>query len=213
MGQLMDVIIPRNSKIPTKAGRQYTTHTDGQTNMRISVYQGERDRVIENRKLAEFTLTGIPAMPAGLPKVDIRFSLDADGILKVSAVELRSGVSQNIEVKPQYGLTDEEVEKMLLDSITHAKQDIVYRGLMEARTEAEHVIFATRKFIRQNHSLLEADVLAELDKRAAELETLTQGTNRDAINAAMDDLNTYARPYAEIAMNATIQVAMKDKHI
>ncbi|HMT75166.1 MAG TPA: Fe-S protein assembly chaperone HscA, partial [Chitinophagaceae bacterium] len=121
MGGLMDVLIPRNSKIPTKAGRQYTTQKDGQSGMRVSVYQGERDLVKDNRKLAEFNLTGIPGMPAGLPKVEVSFLINADGILVVTAKELRSGVSQSVEVKPQYGLTDEEVEEMLMDSIAHAK--------------------------------------------------------------------------------------------
>lgn len=115
MGGLMDVLIPRNSKIPTKVGRQYTTQKDGQSGMRISVFQGERDLVKDNRKLAEFNLTGIPAMPAGLPKVEVSFLINADGILVVKAKELRSGVEQSIEVKPQYGLTDTEVEKMPLD--------------------------------------------------------------------------------------------------
>jgi molecular chaperone DnaK (HSP70) len=100
MGGLMDVIIPRNSKVPTKAGRQYTTSIDGQVNMKIAVYQGERDLIKENRKLAEFDLKGIPAMPAGFPKVDINFLLNADGILKIQAVELRSGVKQEVEVTP-----------------------------------------------------------------------------------------------------------------
>ncbi|MFY7899719.1 MAG: Hsp70 family protein, partial [Chitinophagaceae bacterium] len=109
MGGLMDVLIPRNSKIPTQVGRQYTTHKDGQSGMRISVYQGERDLVKDNRKLAEFNLTGIPGMPAGLPKVDVSFLINADGILVVKAKELRSGVEQSIEVKPQYGLSDEDV--------------------------------------------------------------------------------------------------------
>ena len=114
LGGLMDPIIPRNSKIPTKAGRQYTTSVDGQVNLKIAVYQGERDLVSQNRKLGEFTLTGLPAMPAGLPKVDVNFLLNADGILKVEAIELRSNTRQQVEIKPQYGLTDEQVEQMLM---------------------------------------------------------------------------------------------------
>ncbi|MEN0056470.1 MAG: Hsp70 family protein, partial [Mucilaginibacter sp.] len=105
MGGLMDVIIPRNSKVPTKGGRQYTTSIDGQVNMKIAVYQGERDLIKENRKLAEFNLKGIPSMPAGFPKVDINFLLNADGILTIQAIELRSGVKQEVEVKPTYGIT------------------------------------------------------------------------------------------------------------
>ncbi len=141
MGGLMDVIIPRNAKVPTKAGRQYTTSIDGQINMKISVYQGERDLVSENRKLAEFELKGIPAMPAGFPKVDINFRLNADGILTVEAVELRSGVKQEVEVKPTYGITDEQVEKMLIDSIQNAKEDVSKRMIIEARTEGEQMVY------------------------------------------------------------------------
>ncbi len=111
-GGLMDVLIPRNSKIPSKAARQYTTQVDGQSSMRISVYQGERDLVNDNRKLAEFNLKGIPAMPAGLAKIEISFTINADGILNVTAKELRSQVEQSIEIKPQYGITDAEVEKI-----------------------------------------------------------------------------------------------------
>jgi molecular chaperone HscA len=159
MGGLMDVLIPRNSKIPTKVGRQYTTHKDGQSGMRISVYQGERDLVQDNRKLAEFNLSGIPAMPAGFPKVEVTFLINADGILVVKAKELRSGVEQSIEVKPQYGLNDSEVEKMLLDSITHAKDDIAKRALVEARTEGEQLLETTEKFIGKNASLLAQEEL------------------------------------------------------
>ena len=111
-GGLMDVLIPRNSKVPTKASRQYTTQVDGQSGMRISVFQGERDLVNDNRKLATLNLTNIPGMPAGMPKVEVTFLINADGILTVAAKELRSGVEQQIEIKPQYGLTDETVEKM-----------------------------------------------------------------------------------------------------
>jgi molecular chaperone HscA len=150
MGGLMDVLIPRNSKIPTKAARQYTTQKDGQSGIRISVYQGERDLVSDNRKLAEFNLSGIPGMPAGLPKVDITFLIDADGILVVKARELRSGIEQIIEVKPQYGLTDAEVERMLLDSIDHAKEDMHQRALIEAQTEAQVLLETTRNFLLKN---------------------------------------------------------------
>src|SRR6188768_2915008 len=161
MGGLMDVLVPRNTKIPSKAGRQYTTQKDGQNGMRISVYQGERDLVKDNRKLAEFNLSGIPAMPAGLAKVEVSFLINADGILNVKAKELRSGVEQSIEVKPQYGLTDAEVEKMLMDSITHAKEDIETRALVEAKTEAEQLINTTEKFLQKHEALLSEKEIEE----------------------------------------------------
>ncbi|MEO7049840.1 MAG: Fe-S protein assembly chaperone HscA, partial [Ferruginibacter sp.] len=150
-GGLMDVLIPRNAKIPSKAGRQYTTQIDGQPGMRISVYQGERDLVKDNRKLAEFILSGIPGMPAGMAKVDVSFLINADGILTVDAKELRSGVQQSIEVKPQYGITDADVEKMLQDSLLNAKDDIATRALVEARTEAEQLLKTTERFLQKMH--------------------------------------------------------------
>ena len=153
-GGLMDVLIPRNAKIPTKASRQYTTQIDGQPGMRISVYQGERDLVADNRKLASFNLKGIPGMPAGLPKVEVSFLINADGILTVAAKELRSGVEQSIEVKPQAELTDTDVEKMLMDSITHAKEDIAARALAEAKAEGEQLLKTTERFLQKNVSLL-----------------------------------------------------------
>jgi molecular chaperone HscA len=154
MGGLMDVLIPRNSKIPSKAGRQYTTQKDGQSGMRISVYQGERDLVKDNRKLAEFNLTGIPGMPAGFPKVEVSFLINADGILVVKAKELRSGVEQSIEVTPQYGLTDEEVENMLMDSLQHAKEDMQQRAIVEARTEAKVMIDTVTSFLKKNPEII-----------------------------------------------------------
>lgn len=145
MGGLMDVLIPRNSKIPHTVSRQYSTYRDGQSGIKISVYQGEIDMVINNRKLTEFNLSGIPAMPAGLPKVEVSFLLNADGILVVRAKELRSGVEQIIEVKSQLDLTDELLEKMLLDSMSNASEVIVSRALVEARTEGEQLLTYYRK--------------------------------------------------------------------
>ncbi|HEX6190898.1 MAG TPA: Hsp70 family protein, partial [Chitinophagaceae bacterium] len=213
MGGLMDVLIPRNSKIPSKASRQYTTQKDGQAGIRISVFQGERDLVKDNRKLAEFNLTGIPGMPAGLPKVEISFLVNADGILLVKAHELRSGIEQTIEVRPQYGLTDQEVEKMLLDSITHAKEDINTRALVEAKTEAQLLLRATEQFTEKNRELLTSE---ELDATSAAMNRLTQlmeTGRKDEIQAAIEELNEISRPYAERVMDTAIATAMKGKNI
>ena len=213
MGGLMDVLLPRNSKIPVKAGRQYTTQKDGQGSMRISVFQGERDLVKDNRKLAEFNLTGIPGMPAGLPKVEVTFLLDADGILVVKAKELRSGIEQGVEVKPQYGLTDAEVEKMLLDSLTHAKEDMQARALTEARTEAQQMIAATGSFIEKNNAYLTSAELGETKAAVERLAELLKGTDKDAIHAGIEQLNSISRPYAERLMDEAVAMAMKGKQI
>jgi molecular chaperone HscA len=213
MGGLMDVLIPRNSKVPSKAGRQYTTQKDGQSGMRISVYQGERDLVKDNRKLAEFNLTGIPAMPAGLPKVEVSFLVNADGILVVKAKELRSGVEQSIEVKPQYGLTDAEVEQMLLDSITHAKDDMQTRALVEAQTEAKQMIDSTSLFIEKNKEYLLAEEIAITQNAIDGLRNLINSGTKDEIQAAIEKLNEISKPYAERLMNEAIGKAMKGKSI
>ncbi|MCB9045650.1 MAG: Fe-S protein assembly chaperone HscA [Chitinophagales bacterium] len=213
MGGLMDVLIPRNSKIPTKAGRQYTTQKDGQSGMRISVYQGERDLVKDNRKLAEFNLTGIPAMPAGLPKVEVNFLIDADGILKVSATELRSGVAQSIEVKPQYGLTDEEVESMLMDSLTHAKEDIQARALVEAATEAEQMIETTERFLDKNRELLTKEETAQTMNQIQVLKDAIASKDKDKVQKETEILNDISRPFAERVMDVAISAAMKGKKI
>jgi molecular chaperone HscA len=213
MGGLMDVLIPRNAKIPTKVGRQYTTHKDGQGSMRISVFQGERDLVKDNRKLAEFSLKGIPGMPAGLPKVEVSFLINADGILVVKAKELRSGVAQEIEVKPQYGLTDEEVEHMLMDSLTHAKEDMQVRALVEARTEGEQILEVTEKFIGKNVTLLSKE---EITATAAAMQALQMALtmeDKNLIHTKIEELNEVTRPFAERAMDAAISGALKGKSI
>lgn len=213
MGGLMDVLIPRNSKIPTKAGRQYTTQKDGQANIRISVFQGERDLVKDNRKLAAFNFSGIPAMPAGLAKVEVSFLIDADGILKVSAKELRSGIAQSIEVKPQYGLTDEQVENMLMDSITHAKDDIQNRALVEATTEAEQMLDVTEKFLRKNAGFLTEEEKQTTLQQMDVLKAAITAKNKDRIQKETEQLNDVSRPYAERVMDAALKDAMRGKKI
>ncbi|MCW3074940.1 MAG: heat-shock protein Hsp70 [Flaviaesturariibacter sp.] len=213
MGGLMDVLIPRNSKIPTKAGRQYTTQKDGQGSMRITVYQGERDLVKNNRKLAEFNLTGIPGMPAGLPKVEVNFLVNADGILVVKAKELRSGVEQSIEIKPQYGLTDAEVEERLLDSLQHAKDDMQTRALVEAQTEAQVLIETTNSFLDKNAHLLSNDELTATQKSIADLKDMIASEDKNIIQQGIEMLNNISRPYAERVMDEAIRVAMKGRQI
>ena len=213
MGGLMDVLLPRNSKIPTKAGRQYTTQKDAQSGIQIAVYQGERDLVKDNRKLGEFTLTGIPAMPAGLPKVDVSFLINADGILQVSAKELRSGVTQCIDIKPQYGLTDQEVEQRLMDSITHAKEDIATRALVEARTEAEQMLSVTEKFLTKNASILTKVELTASANAMQALQLAITLEDKNLIQAKTEALNDITRPFAERAMDQAISGALKGKDI
>jgi molecular chaperone HscA len=212
-GGLMDVLIPRNAKIPSKASRQYTTQIDGQSGMRISVFQGERDLVADNRKLAEFNLKGIPGMPAGLPKVEVSFLINADGILTVSAKEIRSGVEQSIEVKPQYGLTDSDVEKMLMESITNAKDDIAARALAEARTEGEQLLKTTERFLQKNAVFLTQDELLTTASAMQALQMAITMDDKDLIHTKNEALNDISRPYAERVMDVAISKAMKGRVI
>src|SRR5207247_10329249 len=148
MGGLMSKIILRNSTIPATGSEMFTTFAENQTAVDIHVLQGERELVADNRSLARFKLRGIPPMPAGMPRVQVQFQIDANGILSVTARELRTDLEQTIEVKPSYGLTDDEVERMLLDSFEHAEADFAARLLIDARNEAETVIQATEKTLR-----------------------------------------------------------------
>ena len=213
MGGLMEVLVPRNSKVPTQVGRQYTTHVDGQSSMRISVYQGERDLVKDNRKLAEFNLRSIPGMPAGLPKVDIQFLLNADGILVVKAKELRSGVEQIIEVKPALDLTDDQVEKMLQDSIENAAADMVLRALVEARTEGEQLLAVTEKFMVKHQFLLSPEEVTQTALALQALQLAITMEDKNLIQSKIEALNETTRPFAERAMDEAVKGALKGKSI
>jgi molecular chaperone HscA len=213
MGGLMDVLLPRNSKIPAKAARQYTTYKDGQSGMKIGVYQGERDMVTDNRKLAEFVLSGIPAMPAGLPKVEVSYLINADGILAVKAKELRSGIEQAIQVKPQDELTDEQVEQMLLEAMQNAEKDIATRALTEAKTEAEQLLQTTEKFIQKNITLLTPQELSETSLAMQALQLSLDMGDKNLIQTKTEELNNISRPYAERVMDGAIGKVMKGKKV
>ena len=209
MGGLMDVIISRNSKVPSKAGRQYTTSVDGQVRLKISVYQGERELVTHNRKLGEFILSGIPPMPAGLPKIEIQFLINADGILTVKAKELRSGVSTEVEVKSQYGLSEEEMARMLLESVKYAQQDMQAKALLDAINEANMIILATERFIGQNSAHLSGDEIGKLTKKAAELKSSLSTNNKDEIIKFIEELNHFSAPIAHRMLDINIGQALQ----
>ncbi len=213
LGGLMDVIVTRNSRIPVRAARQYTTSVDGQINLKINIFQGERELVTENRKLAEFVLKNIPAMPAGMPKIEIGFIIDADGILKVSAEELRSGIQQQIDVIPQYGLTDAMVEEMLLQSMKNAKTDMDKRMQIEAKTEAEQIIYATERFVNKNKLLISETEAAKTMELVSNLKNILKKGSKDEILGTMDALNDYTRPFAERLMDIAVAAALKGKQI
>jgi molecular chaperone HscA len=181
--------------------------------MRISVFQGERDLVKDNRKLAEFNLKGIPGMPAGMPKVEVSFLINADGILTVSAKELRSGLEQSIEIKPQYGITDTDVEKMLLDSITNAKEDIATRALVEAQTEGEQILDVTEKFLAKNGSIVSQNELLVIAQAMQALQLALTMNDKNLIHSKVEELNDITRPFAEKAMDVAVSNALSGKSI
>lgn len=213
LGGLMDVILPRNSKVPARVGRRYTTSVDGQRNLKVAVYQGERDLVQHNRKLGEFILRGIPPMPAGLPQIEIHFILDADGILRVKAKELRSGVEQEVEMRSQYGISEEEMARMLIESVQHAQEDMAARALLEARNEAHTVLLSAERFVKQNADWLNAEEKDTLASLANALRAAAEGTDKDLIHQALEALNSYSAPLAHRALDAHVAQALKGQTV
>jgi Fe-S protein assembly chaperone HscA len=219
MGGVTSKIILRNSTIPATGSEMFTTFAENQTAVDIHVLQGERELVEDNRSLARFKLRGIPPMPAGMPRVQVQFQIDANGILSVTARELRTNIEQAIEVKPSYGLSDEEVERMLLDSFEHAEADFAARLLIDTRNEAETVIMATEKSLRAPEF---ADIAAtelepgEHDRiltALGELTSVLNGQDRDAIHDRTHQLNDATRHLAEVMMNRSVQAALAGKNI
>lgn len=213
VGGLMDTIIPRNNKVPIRAARNYTTSVDGQSNLKVAVYQGERELIENNRKLGEFTLKGIPPMAAGMPKIEIAFILDADGILTVKAKELRSGTATQVEIKSTYGISEEEMALMLIDSIKNAQGDLEKRSLAEAINEARMILLATYKFIVQNRNLFTDQEILELAEYAELLNNSVERGEKDQILSATDILNEFSRPLAERALDHNISIALKGENV
>src|SRR5438034_1249525 len=214
MGGVMSKIIPRNSTIPASATEMFTSFVEGQTNVKIHVLQGERELVKDCRSLAQFDLKDIPPMPAGMPRIEVKFLIDADGILSVSAREQRTGKYQSIEVKPTYGLTDEQVEQMILESFEYAEADIEARQVIEARNEAETVLNATAKGLAdEQYAQLPVEEKAEISAAAEHLREVMRTQDHHAIRHGIDRLGQATMHLAELIMNAAIAKALKDKRV
>ncbi|MDR3752881.1 MAG: Fe-S protein assembly chaperone HscA [Terracidiphilus sp.] len=212
LGGTVARIIQRNSTIPASATEHFTTGVDGQTNVAIHVLQGERELAADCRSLARFDLKGIPPMAAGLPRIEVRFLIDADGILHVTAREQRSGKAAEIEVKPTYGLTDEQVENMILDSFDHAEEDFSRRLLIEARNEADTILAAVGR-APQNPAWneLSAEEQAAIAAARDRLVLIMQGSDLNAISQAMVALDKATRRFAELMMDAAVSSAIRGK--
>jgi Fe-S protein assembly chaperone HscA len=218
LGGVVSKIILRNSTIPATGSEMFTTGADNQTAVDIHVLQGERELVADNRSLARFKLRGIPPMPAGLPRVQVQFQIDANGILSVTAKELRTDIEQTIEVKPSYGLTDEEVERMLLESFEHAEADFAARLLIEARNEAESVIQATEKSLRApEFATIARDLPSGQQQRIeaalVDLKAVMESADRDLIHDKTHALNEATRVLAELIMNRSVQAALSGRNV
>ena len=213
MGGLTEKVIYRNTAIPVSVAQEFTTYQDGQTAMQIHVVQGEREMVSHNRSLAKFDLTGIPPLPAGIARIQVTFTVDADGLLTVAASEKTSNVQQTIHVKPSYGLPIEEIEKMLLESMENARKDIAERLLVEARVEAERNIVELESVMKKDGDLLDDAEKGRLNRQIAVLRNAALGSDRDYIDAEAQELGRLSQPFAERRMDRAIGVALKGAHI
>lgn len=211
LGGTVSRIVHRNSTIPISATTQFTTSADGQTGVIIHVVQGERELVADNRSLARFELKGIPPMPAGIPKVEVEFTIDANGILSVNARETRTGTSSTVTVNPSFGLTDTEVEAMLEQSFEFAEADMEARLLAEAKVEADRILQATRKSLESGQDLLQAEESGRIQSAVAVLEKAQAQRERRPIQEAVEKLDEVTRPFAERLLNANLNRALSER--
>lgn len=213
MGGLVERIVPRNTTIPAALAQDFTTFKDGQTALALHVVQGERDLVADCRSLARFELRGIPPMAAGAARIRVTFTIDADGLLTVSAKEQLSGVEAQIDVKPSYGLSDEQIAAMLQDSFATAQQDMQARALVEARVEAERMLDATRSALVADGALLDASARAAIDTLLAQTEAVRSLTDATAIEAAVEALAKGTEAFAALRMNRSIAQALAGQNV
>jgi molecular chaperone DnaK (HSP70) len=211
-GGVTDKIILRNSTVPASATQHYTTQVDGQTNVAIHVLQGERELARDCRSLARFDLKGIPPMTAGMPRIEVKFLIDANGILRVSAREQRSGKEAEIDVQPTYGLTDEQVENMLLESYDYAEEDFRQRQVIESRREADTILAALAK-AKNNQAWrdLTADERGAAESLEQVLIATKEGDDYHAIRSGIDTLNEATMRLAELMMDTAVSTALKGK--
>jgi molecular chaperone DnaK len=211
LGGIVSVLISRNTTIPTLAKEYFTTSVDGQTAVDMHVLQGERELAKDNRSLARFDLSGIDPMPAGMPKIEVTFLIDANGILQVQAKELRTGKAASIEVKPTYGLSEGQVAQMVEDSFTFAEEDVNARLLIETRTEAETVMNHVRRALAQGGHLATPEELHAISQAIDALRAVECGTDRDAIRERTIDLNKATERLAEKMMDAAVRGAVTSR--
>jgi molecular chaperone DnaK len=212
MGGVMSSLIRRNTTIPASAKEMFTTYVDGQTGVDIHILQGERELVKDNRSLARFRLK-VPPLPAGVPRIEVTFLIDANGILNVSARDVRTGETQSLAVKPSYGLSDDEVERMIGESYKFAADDLKARQLIEARTEAETILMATQKALKQGACLVGEEDLSSIRAAMAIVEAAKSGADHKAIRAKIADLEKATHHLAEVLMDTSLKEALENKKL
>ena len=213
MGGLVERIVARNETIPTARAQDFTTYQDGQTALALHVVQGERDLVADCRSLARFELRGIPPMAAGAARIRVTFTVDADGLLSVSAQEQTSGVEARIDVKPSYGLSDEQIARMLQEGFSTAQEDMQARAVVEARVDADRMLLATQSALAADGDLLTADERAVIDVLMAQLRTAKDAPDAATIEAATEALAHGTEPFAAQRMNRGIREALAGKNV
>jgi molecular chaperone HscA len=213
MGGVVERLIARNSTIPCGAQQEFTTYADNQTGFDIHVVQGERDTVDHCRSLARFTLRGLPPAPAGMARCEITFLVDADGILRVTAVEKNTGIAASVDVKPSYGMSDEEVERMLVESFEHAAEDKAARLLLTERVEADRILAATRAAMDADAALLAPEVADAMADAMTALAAAREGRDHRDIHAKVEALDLASKPFAEARMNRSISRVMEGRRV
>jgi molecular chaperone HscA len=208
MGGGVDKILPRNTTIPAGAKATFTTYADNQTGFEIHVVQGERELANDCRSLARFSLKGVPPLPAGMARLEVEFHVDENGLLQVTARELSTGISQHVEVKPSYGLTDEQVEQMLIDALDHGEADFEARRLADARVEAERLLLATEKALVADADLLEAGEAEGVQRAVSELRAAIASAGASLLQARIDDLDAVTHEWAGRRMNRAVEAAI-----
>jgi molecular chaperone HscA len=213
MGGVAEKLVHRNTTVPCGATQTFTTYADNQTGFDLHVVQGERELVADCRSLARFKLTGIPPMPAGMARLEVTFMVDADGILKVAAREETTGKESSIQVKPSYGLTDEEVERMLLDSFAHGETDVKARLLAEQRVEADRILAATRAAMAASPELLTEEDTQAIERAAQALEAAKAGGDHLAIRAGVEALDLASKPFAQRRMDRALETGLRGRAV